>query len=188
MLKNDGIVISEMGVETLITAAEVFQQPKHNFYNNLFSLSLSGIRKDGVSVITFSTPASSFFVPIVESRGKSLKTFITGGRLMPYAGLMCQESDTKSEKNSKHGLTNPLTWGILSTGFRRPELQAEQSHETGMILKNVTITDFKSLSVRRKPTRLVACLLTPTGSFFVRRLEAAEKGTNKKPYYKEVCR
>ena len=107
---------------------------------------------------------------------------------MPYAGLMCQKSGTKSEKKSKHGLTNPLTCGILSTGFRRPIPETEQSHKTGMVLNNVTITDFKSLSVRRKPTRFLACLLTPTGSFFVRRLEAAEKGTNKKPYQKEVCR
>ena len=88
MLKNDGIVISEMGVATLAQTAEVFQQPKHNFYNNLFSWSLSGIRKDGVSCATFATPASSFFVPSVATWGKSLKnTYAQGGRLMPYAQI-----------------------------------------------------------------------------------------------------
>lgn len=85
-MKKHSIVNVEMGVETLAQTAEVFYQPKHNFYN-LF-LSLSGIRKDGVSCATFSTPASSFFVPIVESRGKSLKnTYAQGGRLMPYAHI-----------------------------------------------------------------------------------------------------
>ena len=85
-MKNHGIVNIEMGVATLSIAAEVFQQPKHNFYNNLF-LSLSGIRKDGVSILTFATPASSFFVPSVATWGKSLKTLSIGGRLMPYAHI-----------------------------------------------------------------------------------------------------
>ena len=81
-MRNSSIVTSEMGVATLTLAAEDFQQPKHNFYNNLF-LSLSGIRKDGVSSVTFATPASSFFVPSVATWGKSLKNTLTlGGRLM----------------------------------------------------------------------------------------------------------
>lgn len=86
-MRNSIIVNVEMGVATLAQTAEVFSQPKHNFYNNLF-LSLSGIRKDGVSCATFATPTSSFFVPSVATWGKSLKnTYAQGGRLMPYAHI-----------------------------------------------------------------------------------------------------
>lgn len=85
-MKNSIIVNVEMGVTTRTVAAEVFSQPKHNFYNNLF-LSLLGIRKDGVSTVTFVTPASSFFVPSVTTWGKSQKTLTVGGMAMPYAHI-----------------------------------------------------------------------------------------------------
>ena len=65
-MKKYGIVNLEMGVATLEIAAEDFQQPKHIFYYNspFYLRSLSGIRKDGVSISTFATPAGSFFVPV----------------------------------------------------------------------------------------------------------------------------
>ena len=95
-MKKYGIVNLEMGVTTLTLAAEDFQQPKHIFYYNspFYLRSLSGIRKDGVSSVTFVTPAGSFFVPSVTRWGKSRKTLTLGGRLMPYRAQIANELRT----------------------------------------------------------------------------------------------
>lgn len=91
MLKNDDIIIGESGVTTQTQAAVCFRQggnlPKIHTSSLCSFLSLSGIRKDGVSCVTFVTPAGSFFVPDVTIRGKSRKTLTQGGRLMPYTTI-----------------------------------------------------------------------------------------------------
>lgn len=99
MLKNDDIIINAMGVTTQQTAADCSQKGGNLLKNILKAssckfLSLSGIRKDGVSVCTFVTPAGSFFVPDVTIGGKSRKTFQTGGRLMPYTKTIAEELRT----------------------------------------------------------------------------------------------
>ena len=95
MLKNDDIIIDESGVTTQTQAAVCFRQggnlPKIHSSSICSFLSLSGIRKDGVSCVTFVTPAGSFFVPDVTIRGKSRKTLTQGGRLMPYNTTIAEE-------------------------------------------------------------------------------------------------
>lgn len=95
-MKKQAIFNLKSGVATQITAAACFRQggnlPKIHSTRSLCSfLGLSGIRKDGVSVITFATPAGSFFVPVVANGGKSRKSLITGGRLMPYNTTIAEE-------------------------------------------------------------------------------------------------
>lgn len=96
MLKNDDIIIDESGVTTQQEAAVCFRQGGNLLKNILTAssckfLSLSGIRKDGVSSCTFVTPTGSFFVPDVTIGGKSRKTLQEGGRLMPYNTTIAEE-------------------------------------------------------------------------------------------------